>query len=240
MSFDVLSYGSKSDDMSISIITPSWKNWTNEDGTGFYFDLVNLIYGPLNYKINITFTPFARAFKMIELKKSDLMFSLYSRDEKSEVLTSQYPIDAGTILIIFDRKLSWEGISSLNKQNVIIPRAYNFDKFIKEDITFMEIKNSKQGMAMFLHGRAPYFATHYVEMLELQNIHDIDPTKYRVEILQQKDLHIGYANTSKGKILRKIFDQKMPILIQNGQIEELYKKWNVEQLVNFKVNTPIK
>jgi len=238
ISHNTFSYDIKDDEKTLSIVTPIWDDWTNKDETGFYFELINLIYKPLGYKTDISFTPFARAFRLIELKKADLMFSLYSRDENSEVLTSQHPIDAGTVLIIFDNKLSWNGMSSLHKQNVIMPRAYKYHQYITEDFTPMEIKDSEQGMAMFLHGRAPYFVTHYVEMLKLQKEHNIDPTKYRTEVLMQRNLHVGYAKTEKGAKLREIFDKKMSEIIQNGVIEKLYKKWNIKQLVNFQIDTP--
>jgi len=222
-----------SDDNIISVITPVWDGWTNEDGSGFYFDLIKMIFKSQYYEINIAFSPFARAYRMVEQQKSDIMFSLYSRESNSSILTSHYPIDAGTVLVIFDRKLAWNGQPSLRDQEVIIPRGYNYHKHINVPFIKMDIVNSEQGMEMFLRERAPYFITHYEEMLKLIDIHNIDRKLYRTEVVYRKNLHMGFAKTDKGKKLKQIFDQKMPELIENDSIKGLYEKWNLEQFVNF-------
>jgi polar amino acid transport system substrate-binding protein len=46
---------------SITIATPVWKGWTNEDGTGLYFELLKLVYEPVGVSVQYEFVPWARA-----------------------------------------------------------------------------------------------------------------------------------------------------------------------------------
>jgi len=45
-------YAAVDKNKTLYISTPEWKNWTNKEGTGFYFELAKLIYQPLGYKIS--------------------------------------------------------------------------------------------------------------------------------------------------------------------------------------------
>lgn len=234
VTFNSQAQDSIGDENTIHLVTPLWDGWTNEDGTGFYFELINLVYEPNHINSQFQVSPFARSIRLVQSKKADAMFSVYKRKDTADILTSKFPIDAGTVLVMFDKKREWNGLLSLQDQAVIMPRAYKYDENIPYHFVLMEVNNSTQGMKMFLRGRAPFFITHYEEMLQLQDKMTIDIDKYRTEVAFRKDLYMGFANTEKGKRLRNIFDQEMPHLIASGKIRALYEKWELEQFVNFK------
>ena len=37
----------------LHIVTPVWDGWTNEDGTGLYLELTEMIFEPRGYVINV-------------------------------------------------------------------------------------------------------------------------------------------------------------------------------------------
>ncbi|MBL4911103.1 MAG: transporter substrate-binding domain-containing protein [Alteromonadaceae bacterium] len=226
-------YAAVDKNKTLYISTPEWKNWTNKEGTGFYFELAKLIYQPLGYKISYKIVPFARAKLLVKYKKTDAIFSLYERDEQDDILTPKYPIDAGSIMVMFNKRIIWEGIKSLQHKNVIIPRSYRYANEIKTDFKAMEVNDSKHGMLMLLKGRAPFFITDSDEMAQLQQELDVDVAQFHTEMVYSKNLYMAFAKTDKGKLLAKEFDQRMKSLISQGVIKQLYKKWGFKQYVNF-------
>ena len=218
----------KADDKTLYIVTPVWKNWTNSDGTGYYFDLVRLIYKPLGYEIIFDIAPFSQAKKMVELKEADAAFSLYMANSNEDYVTPKHSLASGEVVIMFSRDLEWQGISSLNQKDILYPQGYNFIPEIPITFTHIEVSDSKTGMLMLMRGRASYFITNLEEMTQLQQELRIDMTLYRVEHLYAKKLFMGFSNTNKGRLLAQLFDQRMTLLINNSQIDKLNKKWNLK------------
>jgi len=218
----------KADDKTLYIVTPAWKNWTNTDGTGYYFDLVRLIYKPLGYKILFDIAYFSRAKKMVELKEADAAFSLYMNSSNESYITPKHSLTSGEVVIMFSRDIEWKGISSLYQKDILYPKGYNFIPEIPISFTHIEVSDSKTGILMLMRGRASYFITNLEEMTQLQQELRIDMTLYRVEHLYSKKLFMGFSNTDKGRRLVEQFDQRMTLLINNGQIDKLNKKWNLK------------
>mgnify|MGYP000562430908 CR=1 FL=1 len=218
----------KAEDKTLYIVTPVWKDWTNSNGSGYYFDLVNLIYKPLGYKIVFDIAPFSRAKKMVELKEADAAFSLYASSSNKEYITPKHSLTSGDVVIMFSKTLEWEGITSLNQKDILYPQGYNFIPEIPVDFNHIEVSDSKTGILMLMRGRASYFITNVEEMTQiLQELH-VDMSLYRVEYLYSKKLFMGFSNTDKGKLLAEQFDQRMTLLINSGQIDKLNQKWNLK------------
>ena len=159
------------------------------------------------------------------------MYSLY-RSDRYEVLTPNYPIDASNVVVMFNNKVKWRGISSLESQSVIYPRSYEYPTEMNEAIMPIEVNNSKFGMLMLLKGRASFFMTDSDEMAQLQQELNVDVIKYSTKHLYSKNLYMAFAKTEKGKKLVNIFNRRMPELIKNGNIEQLYLKLGLPQKVN--------
>lgn len=218
-------------DKTIKIATPAWKNWTNMDGTGFYFDLTKILYEPLGYKISYSIVPFARAKMLVQSKRYDAMYSLYDA-KQYKLLAPQYPIDASHVMVMFNKNVKWHGISSMEGQDVIFPRSYKYPSEILVNFTPIEVNSSKQGMLMLLKGRASFFMTDSDEMSQLQQELKVDVLTYKTKHLYSKNLYMAFANTEKGQELIEIFNRRMPKLIAQGVIEQLYNKWGLPQKVN--------
>lgn len=212
----------------INIATPSWKNWTNQDGTGFYFDLTKAIYQPLGYKILYSIVPFARAKVFVANSKFDAMFSLY-KSQRYNMLTPHYPINNSKVMVMFDNKVDWQGPTSLKNQHVIYPRSYEYPSMIDIDFKPVEVNDSKHGMLMLLKGRANFFITDADEMSQLQQELDVDVLKFSTKQLYAKNLYMGFAKTDKGKKLVAEFNKRLPELIDNGTMQQLYNKWGLTQ-----------
>ncbi len=214
----------------IHIATPSWKNWTNPDGTGFYFDLAKAIYQPLGYQILYSIVPFARAKVFVANNKFDAMFSLY-KSQRYNMLTPHYPINHSKVMVMFENKVNWRGVISLKNQNVIYPRSYEYPSMIDVAFKPIEVNDSKHGMLMLLKGRAKFFMTDSDEMAQLQQELDVDVLKFNTKQLYAKNLYMGFAKTDKGKQLIAEFDKRLPELIEDGTMDQLYHKWGLTQKI---------
>jgi len=54
----------------------------------------------------------------------------------------------------------------------------------------------------------------------------LDVSHYAVETVLELDRFLVFADSRKGKKLKKIFDHRFPDLVKSGEIERLIVKWN--------------
>ena len=49
---------------------------------------------------------------------------------------------------------------------------------------------------------------------------------HTVETVLELERYLVFANNSKGKKLKKIYDHRFPHLMRSGEIEKIFAKWN--------------
>lgn len=84
----------------IRLVTKSWPGFTNEDGTGGYFAVVQLVLAPKAGELKLEFSNFNRALVMVEKQQADLVLAV-TQGDSSTLLLSAKPLDFDTIV---DRK----------------------------------------------------------------------------------------------------------------------------------------
>lgn len=214
----------------ISIVTHTWPNWANEDGTGFYFDLANAIFKPEGIEITSKNQPYLRAKRSVRDNKADAMFAIYhQKSSKSSIITPKYPIDIGETIVAFPAAIPWLGKDALKDQSIIVPRSYYEEFPLDITVKIIAVNGSEAGFQMLLSKRANYFVTDRDEFLYLLKKYNIEQGKFRTEVIVRANLYMGFSNTKKGRELINIFNKNMPKLISDGTTDKLYTKWNLEK-----------
>ncbi|NJL58376.1 MAG: transporter substrate-binding domain-containing protein [Desulfobacteraceae bacterium] len=164
----VSAFGQQADKIDvIHIATPEYKDQTNKDGTGLYFDIVRGVYEPEGIKMTFEIVPWKRAEKMLEDKQADAMVSAIRKKER---LTPKYPMFMEYLAAFFKKETvgEWKGIQSLNNRTAIWMRGYDCheDERLK-GITFKkwdEIDDYETGLKLIEKGRHDFFIDALVDI----------------------------------------------------------------------------
>ncbi len=62
----------------VTVLASKWQHYTNEDGTGIYFDLLRLIYHESDLSIEIT--DYHRCLNLFKQEKADILIGVYQSD----------------------------------------------------------------------------------------------------------------------------------------------------------------
>ena len=213
---------------SIQIVSPSWKNVTNGDGTGLYFDILRAVYRPFRIKVVHKIVPWKRAVKMLEYREADaLPGGYFIPNGEREALFPNYPI-GHEVLCVLSKTGSlprWDGQRSLAGKTVVWIRDYNYHKYLDVDVHWREIDSEKQGWKLVDSGRVDF----YMENLNFLNKHirgrAVDKSGYEIHVVYKRTLFLRFANTDRSKRLIGLYDSRMPVLLENGSIERLFEKW---------------
>jgi len=211
----------------LKIVTPLWTGWTNTDGSGFYFDLANELFGKLGYEIEWQAVPYKRARVMVTSGTADAMFGVLNQDfyEKA-IITPAYPIDIGQYAALFKKTFPWQGIQSFENQKVAMPLGYLIEQHLPDAFHRVSVKDTAMGIRMLMADRVNLFVSDHDEILAALKTQPLDMSLYQIEIISHHNLYMGFANNSKGKDLRSIYDREISKLIGNNAIEALYIKYD--------------
>ena len=201
----------------IEVVTPAWEGITNRDGTGLYFELLQMIYEPVGIEVAIEFVPWVRAVKRVDSKSSDAMLGSYNT---VDALFSRYPLDTEYTAVVYktDSVEKWNGVNTIENKAVVWVRGYNYHKYLPVKVKYHEVNRSEQGWKMLVLGRVDFFMNSLNAINRYVSRNKIDMTDFRIKIVLVKSLFVRFAKTEKSKKLIEIYDSRMKELIEKDSL----------------------
>jgi len=157
-------YGGNID--SILIVCDEWKDYTNKDGTGAYWEIVKTVYEPVGIKVTTSVVPWTRVKHMVKEKKADALVGdyYYKNVNPNHYLYPKWHISVeDPVVAVFkkDKFKDWEttGIKSLAGKRVVWIRGYDFDTIFLQSTGVIkhEVTTVSQGLELIASGRDDYF-----------------------------------------------------------------------------------
>jgi polar amino acid transport system substrate-binding protein len=206
---------------------------TNNDGTGYQFEMVKAIFEPLGYQVNITVLPYKRALKQVESGQADMMVGMI-KDNNMPILFSQSPHEVDRVLAIFINKknLNWQGLSTFkNKDLVMLP---SIAEDAKERLSILShqvsiVSTPVQALKMLKYGRADFIIM--TEGEYILNYKTLD--KSEVDLLSQPigfvEIHAAFTHSMGGGKVKKIWDENFIAYLKSEKSKEMFSRWKVSK-----------
>jgi polar amino acid transport system substrate-binding protein len=204
-----------------------WTNATNRDGTGLYWDILRAVYEPLGIKTKFLIQSYNGSVKLVTKNRVDVAVGIYP-DLIKGVHFSQFPIVKDYVLVLFkkNRLNAWNGQESLQNKNVAWIKGYSYDEYLEVPVKKREFSNRDNILHQLEGDQLDFFMDTRNDMESVLNKGIIDVSHYAVETVLELDRFLVFADSRKGKKLKKIFDHRFPALVKSGEIERLIVKWN--------------
>lgn len=214
----------------IFIVSESWEDLTNRDGSGLYFDLARMIYEPTGVKVKVKIYPYSRSSMMVEKKLADAWLGSYL-EEEDYALYPKFYFDDDIITAMFKKKkfTKFDGLKSLTGKDVCWIREYGFDEYIDIPMKIHERNDRKSILNGLDKDRFDVFLDARFDMENAIQSLKFDASDYEFyEILKFK-LYPAFRNDERGKVLRKIWDTNFKIMLDDGSLKKLYIKHKLEE-----------
>jgi polar amino acid transport system substrate-binding protein len=210
----------------IKVISPHWINYSNFDGTGFYFDLFRLIYESPNRKISFDIVPWSRLVMYIDTNNADIGLG-GTRDKKA--LQSKYPMDIETVVAISPKnsESDWLGMSSLKGKTLAIHYGYEFEDKIPVNFNLYLISTPAQAWKMLEAQRLDFYIENHHDAMNFLKENNFESNKYNFYPLWTEMLLPRFVKSAKGKALADIYDHRYPIIHSDGSLKALYDKYDI-------------
>lgn len=213
----------------VRFVTAEWDGYTNADGTGLYFELLDGALGTDGYAV--TFRPWARAQSEM---KAGVYDGIVGEDATQGHLLPRWPIDVNLMSVVFKRSVlpAWPGREALATHAVAWVRGYNVDAFARaEGIEIehrQEVADLDTGLRMLDGDRFQVLVDFDGDVQEGMQRLGIDASGYVIETLdlQAGLVYVGFRNDAAGQALADRFDAGMQAMKDAGTLEALYRKYD--------------
>ena len=202
-------------------------NATNRDGTGLYWDIFRAVYSSMGIRTKIIIQSYNGSVSLVKQHKADAAVGICP-DSIRGAAFSRYPFVKDYVLVLFKKSKfrQWDGQQTLKNKRVAWMKGYAYDDYLEVPVNKKEFYTREAILRRLDRDQIDFFMDTRNDVESVLNKGIIDVTRYTVETVLQLERYLVFANTDKGKALKKIFDFRFPYLVKTGEIERLYDKWN--------------
>lgn len=211
----------------IIMASEEWANATNRDGTGLYWDIFRAVYEPVGIKTKFIMQSFNGSVNLVMKNRVDAAVGIYPEMIEG-ALFSQYPFVKDYVLVLFKKNgvTQWNGQKTLQDKKIAWIKGYAYDKYLEVPVVKEEFNRREDVLRRLDQNQVDFFMDTRNDMESVLNQGIIDVSHYTVETVLELDRYLVFASNNKGRTLKKIFDHRFPQLVQSGEIERLFAKWN--------------
>ncbi|MCG8688844.1 MAG: transporter substrate-binding domain-containing protein [Desulfobacterales bacterium] len=210
--------------------SPSWQDFTNQDGTGLYHDILSAIFTAQNIKVSHKYTSAKRGLYMLQNNLADIYTCKDKNDDLPGLLLADYQMYEGIVYALFkkDRINDWQGIVSLSQKTAFWRRGYYKPEEFNVDLIPVETDSGVSALGQIILGRGDF----YIDDLNLINesisnsIFPVERKTLRIEPVLKRTYHPVFNNSDRGKAIMALYEKGMKRLIRSGELENIFKKYN--------------
>ncbi len=210
----------------IVLASEEWKNATNADGTGLYWEIFKAVYEPVGIQVKHRISSYAASEELVKRQKVDAMVGAYSGEVEGVIYPkSHFAADIVQVIFKKGKVAEWKGQETISGKRIGWIKSYDFDRYIDTPMEKAEFDERKDALRVLDKDRIDFFMDAQPDLVEALNLGVIDMASYQRETVKQINLYLAFATNDKGKKLQEIFDERFPQLIQSGEIKKLFDKW---------------
>lgn len=220
----VASEHSRKEANEIVLCVDLWDGLTNADDTGSYAELVKAVYEPA-YRVKIKHFPWARAQAEFKNERCDGLIAESKIDDN--YIKPKIILDALELEIYFLKgRQKYQGSKSLSSQRIAWLRGYNFHKLVDYPIQLVEINDVKAGYKMLEGGRFDFLLDYSYTFKDECETSGADCSRITSQpsgVIEK--VWVVFHRTKVGSTLADHWDHRMPLLIQDGIPQKIFKRY---------------
>jgi polar amino acid transport system substrate-binding protein len=207
----------------IYLASEDWEDYTAADGHGLGWDVLREVFEPAGVKLDIRTEPYTRSLGLAQRGEVDACVGGY-RDEVSDLLYPQWHFDIDHIYALGLASNPAPTPETLGNYRLAWVRGYDFQNYLPNVKRYNEVVRRTGILSMLTHNRADYYIDALTEV-DYMLRRTKDPSQFRRTHVAELPLYLCFANTPKARQLMALFDQRMALLVKNGQLKPIFERW---------------
>lgn len=201
------------------------------DGSGYYWDLLRVVYEAEGVILKHLSAPFQRCLDLVESKEVDGAVAVFETPERRKKFT--YPksrLSFSSYGLIHLRQTPFDKLENV-RGDVGVIRGYDFSAWLPSSLSIVPLDNNIQAIKMLNMRRLEYHADDINDvLLTLKKIGE------RSDNFSFKELHVrslfnAMTKDVRGQTLADKFDSGLRKAFKSGGLERLLKKYEVKNSI---------
>ncbi|MCP3930723.1 MAG: amino acid ABC transporter substrate-binding protein [Bacteroidetes bacterium] len=223
----------------IRVATGEWKPYISKTfkNYGVYTQIITEAFALEGIKVDISFFPWARAERFVQLGELDAMATLVSTPKREKVFYLSEVVYSSQRVFFHLKSYSfdWNTIDDLKDIDIGATLGYKygsmFENAEKEGrISVLRVPEDVQNFQMMLIGRIKIFPfslnAGYFMLNEQFSSADAVKITHHPKILQKADYHVMFPKSSKrSQRLVKLFNKGLKQLKKSGRYDQLFNEF---------------
>lgn len=203
----------------INVAAGHWRNYTNIDGSGAYWELVRRIFNPVTTALQLNANTLQRATAGLEEQRFDIVIGNYADHKLNNAIASRLHFDYDRPLYLFaQNEEALNAIMQGDFERLICQVAgYSYERFLPETLNYYYTNSTSDCFTLLGLNRLAGVISYY------ENIPDQFASSYpSIKIHDSLPIHAIFQDTPRGTKLRDWFDKRLAELVRSGEISEFY------------------
>jgi ABC-type amino acid transport substrate-binding protein len=207
----------------IHLASEEWEDYTAADGHGLGWDVLRAIFEPAGVKLDIRIEPYTRAVGLAQRGDVDACVGAY-RNDVSDLLYPRWNYDTDHIYALGLASNPAPTPQTLGNYRLAWVRGYEYQNYLPNVHRYNEVIRRAGILSMLTHNRADFYIDALTE-IDYVVKRAKDPSLFRRTHIAELPLYLCFANTPKARTLMELFDQRMDVLVKNGQLKPIFERW---------------
>ncbi|MCD4674397.1 MAG: transporter substrate-binding domain-containing protein [Desulfobacula sp.] len=211
--------------------TEEWKDATNRDGTGLYWDILRAIFEPDGFQVKPVIRSYEGSVQHVKSQSVDAMVGSYA-DEIENVIYPENHFAIDIVQVVFKKNagFQWAGLKTMRAKNVGWITGYAYHEYLPENtskhIKIRRLDNREAGFRLLEKDIIDFYIDAKGDISHfLQDSAYYNPDDYFRKTILELNLYVVFANTERGKKLAGLFDRHLKKLIKNTELKKMYDKY---------------
>lgn len=207
----------------ITCASEEWEEYTNRDGSGFYWDLIRHVYAQSGYTLKTVTAPYSRTIRMVDYGHADCWVGSYKKEQPfAHYPEIAFDYDEVSALMLKSEADSIQNLQSLEGKKVGWMLEYNYEKYFNLKFTTLVLNNRTTAYMMVKRKDLDVFLDDATEIKNSLKELGFNFDDFAIKPLFDLPLYLGFSPNEEGRKLAKTWDGTMKKLHETGELKRLY------------------
>lgn len=207
--------------------SPSWKTFTNKDGSGLYHEILKEIFTLYNIPVRHEYATSGRAEELVRLNIADM--KTCNDIVLPALIMARYPMYENDFYVFFKKERigPWRGSKTLTDKEILIQPGYYTESNFNAPVRIKEVMTSTQALSMILLGRSDFYVDDrtLIEQAIKDTTISFNMADYDIQKAGRRLYYPLFNATERGKAIMKLYEDGILQLHKNGKLKPIYDKW---------------
>jgi hypothetical protein len=202
----------------ITFISGLWLEYTNADGSGVYWNIIDSLFGD-DFTITKNTSIWARAKRAFEQNQADILVGAYRDEKLSDVVYSSFHIDYEYPLYAFAR--NEDVLSRFKAQDKSLSVCLNSGSYLLEHIEFIPRENVIESSLAQCNSLINKGKVDVVIEYDY-NLNQHTQALPKTVLIENSPLFLVFHDSPKGRALKSYFDENIAKLARDNVLQKIF------------------